>query len=333
MEGSDSLVSIIMPVYNCEKYIDRAITSIRDQTYTHWELLVCDDASTDRTLSLVKKLADDDLQIRVFTNQENLRLLKTRNKLLDSARGDLITFQDGDDYSDPRRLELMVREFERNPRLGVLASQVAYVSDDNSILRISAKPLHYKDVLQRMYDQNVVGGSIMMIRREALNPVGGKFREYFDRLSYQDYDLSLLIAEKYEAYALPQILYYYRQHASSSSKRISADRIIAKNIVSYLAKQRRDTGQDDLMRNRPDLVDSYFEELRKPYKTDPSLVYREFASVYMYNRLFGSAIKTAWQGLLIRPTYFVNWRTLQYCVRISLIKWMSLRADRDNYNG
>src|SRR5690606_14565823 len=128
--------------------------------------------------------------------------------------------------------------------------------------------------------ENVVGGSVMMIKKEALQLVGGKFREYFDGLSYQDYDLSLLIAEKFEAYSLPQTLYYYRQHASSSSKRISVDRIIAKEIVSHLAKQRRDTGQDDLMRNHPELVDAYFEILRKPYKADPSLVYREFAAGY-----------------------------------------------------
>jgi glycosyltransferase involved in cell wall biosynthesis len=331
MEGSRSLVSIIMPAFNCEKYITRAITSIQNQTYLRWELLVCDDASSDGTLSIIRRFAMDDPRIQVHENRENLKQLKTRNMLLELAKGDLIAFQDADDYSDPRRLELMVAEFSRNPRLGLLASQVAYVDDTGRILRTSKKPTTYEEVMACMTKRNVVGGAIMMIRRNALESIGGQFREYLDGLSYQDYDLSLLIAERYEAYALPQVLYYYRQHASSSSKRINVDRIIAEEVVKHLARQRRETGQDDLMRNRPDLVQEYFEALRKPYKADPSLVYREFASSLMFNRLFGRAIKAAWLGVLNRPGYLVNWRTLQYCLRVSLIKWLSFRADRNKY--
>src|SRR5690606_2611361 len=112
---------------------------------------------------------------------------------------------------------------------------------------------------------------------------------------------------------------------------ISADRVIAKKVVSHLAKQRKETGQDDLMRRRPELVDKYFEVLLKPYRADPSKIYREFAAVYVYNRLSGRAIVAAWKGVLTRPSYFINWRTLQYCIRISLLKWLSLRVNRNKY--
>lgn len=322
MEGSVSLVSVIMPAFNCERYVARAITSILNQTYSQWELLVCDDASTDRTLSIIRSLAKDEPRIRVYSNEKNLKLLKTRNALLKLAKGDLITFQDADDYSDPRRLELMVAEFSRNSRLGLLASQVAYIDDTGRMLRVIQKPVTYDAVLTGMVERNVVGGSIMMIRRSTLESVGGKFREYLDGLSYQDYDLSLLIAERHEAYALSEVLYYYRQHAGSASKAISVERIIAEGVVKHLAQQRRETGHDDVMRNRPDLVQAYFEELRKPYKEDPSLVYREFASACMYNHLFGSAVNAAGRAVLNRPGNFVNWRTLQYCLRVSLIKWL-----------
>ncbi|HEX7016454.1 MAG TPA: glycosyltransferase [Cyclobacteriaceae bacterium] len=324
-------VSVIMPAFNCERYVARAITSILNQTYAPWELLICDDASRDNTLSIVKKLSAEDVRIRVYANQENLGELRTRNRLLELAKGELITFQDADDYSDDRRLELMVAEFSRNERLGLLASQVAYIDDAERIMRISKKPLTYDKVLSSITERNVVGGAIMMIRRTALESVGGKYRKYLDRLPYLDYDLSLLIAERYEAYALPEVLYYYRQHPASSSKIVSVDRIITEEVVKHLARQRRDSGQDDLMCNRLDLVQEYFEELRKPYEADPSRVYREFAASFMFSRLFGRAIKTAWLGVLSRPGYLVNWRTLQYCIRVSLIKWLSFRANRNKY--
>ena len=76
MEGSRSLVSIIMPAFNCEKYITRAITSIQNQTYLRWELLVCDDASSDGTLSIIRRFAMDDPRIQVHENRENLKQLK-----------------------------------------------------------------------------------------------------------------------------------------------------------------------------------------------------------------------------------------------------------------
>src|SRR5690606_17417680 len=149
----------------------------------NWELLITDDASTDNTLSIIRQFVGMDSRIRLYVNTENQRLLKTRNKLLDNASGDFVTFQDADDYSDPQRLELMVKEFEANPCLGVLASQVAYINSDGTVLMVSNKPMSYEDVLNKMYEENVVGGSVMMIKKEALQLVGGKFREYFDGLS------------------------------------------------------------------------------------------------------------------------------------------------------
>lgn len=322
MDVSNLLVTIVMPAYNCEKYIAEAITSILSQTYENWELLICDDGSTDNTYAIIKEFTAYEQRITVLSNETNLKELRTRNRLLGVASGDLITFQDADDYSDPARLELMVAEFIRNRTLGLLVCQVAYISETGKIRRTSSKPLSYKEVLERMYEQNVVGGAIMMIRKSALEAVGGKFREYFDGLSYLDYDLSLLVAEKFEAYSLPQVLYYYRQHGEASTKRASIDRFLAKEIVIHLARQRRETGKDDLMNGRPDLVDAYFEKLREPYRTDPSRIYREYAAINMYNDLHTKAIGISWKAILAAPLKIVNWRTLQYCLRVSFSKYL-----------
>src|SRR5690606_38979449 len=196
---NEPLVSVIMPAFNCDRYVEQAIESILNQTYSNFELLVADDASTDNTLSILERFAKGNSRIRLFVNERNQKLLKTRNMLLREACGHLITFQDADDYSHPQRLELMVKEFRVNSRLGLLSSQVAYITESGNVVRTSRKPLDYQTVRGRMYERNVVGGSIMMIRKDALDDVGGGFREYFDGLAFQDYDLSLLVAERFEA--------------------------------------------------------------------------------------------------------------------------------------
>lgn len=321
----EPLVSVIMPAYNAEKYIVQAIKSIIDQTYKNWELLICDDASTDNTLKIITDIAKSDNRIRFFSNAKNLKLLKTRNLMLEKVHGKIIAFQDADDYSDIKRLEYSVNEFKKNKNLGLLSCQVSYVDRNGNLIRTSKKPTTYNSVIESIYSKNVVGGSIMMIRANALKSVGGKFRSYFDGLSNQDYDLSLLIAQKFETYSLPQALYFYRQHEESNSKMIEIDRVLAKEVVIYLAKQRKERGSDDLMDGHPEMVDQFFDQLREPYIKDPAKIHREFAANFMYAKLYGKAIKTSWKSILERPGAMKNWRTFFYCVRVSVIKTLQFR--------
>lgn len=318
------LVSVIMPVYNSQDFIKASVGSIVSQTYANWELLICDDGSTDNSYKLIEELRrGNESKMRVFKNETNLRLLKTRNRLLKLAVGELITFQDSDDYSDRFRLERMVKEFSNNSRLGLLSSQVGYITRKGELMRISKKPTDHDTTLRLIYSNNVIGGSMMMIRKCALESVGGKFREYFDGLSYQDYDLSFLIAQKYESYSLSDVLYYYRQHDRSSSKIVSVDRLVAKQVVIFLAKQRLERGSDDLMEGRSDMVDSYFEYLCEPYRRDSSMIYREYAANFMYNQLYKGAIQSAWESVKRNPLMLINWMTLQYCVRKTLLAKLS----------
>ncbi len=318
MEGSP-LVSVILPAFNARPYIGLSIQSVIDQTYPNWELLICDDASTDGTYEEIKKKAGNDPRIKIFRNTFNLKLLKTRNQMLALASGEFITFQDADDHSDKCRFEKMIREFQVKPELGLLSSQVGYVDVQGNLFRVSRKPTDYRTTLDLIYENNVVGGSNMMIKREALEFAGGKFRTYFDGLSYQDYDLSFLIAQKYECYNLDDVLYYYRQHSKSASKAIDVDRYLAKEVVIHLARQRKLDGRDDLQDGHPEKVDSYFDRLRKPFRDDPSLVYRKYAADFMYHRLFRKAIVTSMCAIKERPLRLVNYRTLLYCLRKGLI--------------
>lgn len=313
------LVSVILPVFNARRFIAVSIQSIVDQSYSNWELLICDDASSDGSyLEIVERFSSDS-RIKLFKNTSNLKLLRTRNKLLESAKGTLITFQDADDYSDPFRLEKLVAEFCKKPHLGLVSSQIGYIDRAGKLLRVSKKPLDYGSTMAQIYSDNVVGGSNMMIRREALESVGGKFRTYFDGLSYQDYDLSFLIAQKYECYNLPDVLYFYRQHGASASKIISVDRLLAKQVVIHLGDQRRNRGYDDLQAGCDEQVDLYFDSLKEPYKMDKSRIYRDYAADFMYSKLYKKAVVASICAIGAVPLRMENYRTLFYCLRRSLM--------------
>ncbi|MBR4026628.1 MAG: glycosyltransferase family 2 protein, partial [Lachnospiraceae bacterium] len=90
------LISIIMPAYNCEKYIEDSIKSVLYQTYQNWELIVIDDKSKDNTYALLNKLKVQDNRIKVFQNERNMGVGQTRNRGVELANGQWIAFLDSD---------------------------------------------------------------------------------------------------------------------------------------------------------------------------------------------------------------------------------------------
>lgn len=99
-QNNTPLISVIVPVYNTEKYLDQCIQSVLAQTYTNWELLLIDDGSTDASGAICDKYAEQDSRIRVF-HKSNGGVSSARNLGLDNAKGEWITFVDSDDYVDP----------------------------------------------------------------------------------------------------------------------------------------------------------------------------------------------------------------------------------------
>ncbi len=103
-----SLVSIVMPVYNCEKYIGEAIEGLLAQSYTDWELNAVDDCSTDNSAEIIKSFAEKDARIRYFRLDKNSGAAAARNKGIDEATGRYIAFLDSDDVWLPEKLEKQI---------------------------------------------------------------------------------------------------------------------------------------------------------------------------------------------------------------------------------
>lgn len=122
MRDNQPLVSIIMPVYNCEKYISEAIESVLSQSYQNWELLIVDDGSTDHSPEIIDRYAQKDVRIQSFHNK-NEGVSAARNFALSKISGELVTFIDSDDVYHPDRLHRMVQIFEKYPNCDIVFSR------------------------------------------------------------------------------------------------------------------------------------------------------------------------------------------------------------------
>ena len=106
------LVSIIMPSYNCEKYIEESIQSVINQTYPNWELLVVDDCSTDHTAEIIRRCSELDSRVHGYYLKENSGAAAARNFAIERAKGEYMAFLDSDDLWDPEKLEKQVSFME-----------------------------------------------------------------------------------------------------------------------------------------------------------------------------------------------------------------------------
>ncbi len=118
------LVSVLMSVYNAEKYLKEAIQSVLTQTYENFEFIIVDDGSEDNSLSIINQIKDE--RIRLIVNEKNKGLIYSLNKGLETAVGKYVIRMDADDISDPERFDTQIRYMEKHPEIGI--SGTAYQS-------------------------------------------------------------------------------------------------------------------------------------------------------------------------------------------------------------
>jgi glycosyltransferase involved in cell wall biosynthesis len=135
------LVSVGMPVFNCEKTLDAAVHSILNQTYSNWELLLIDDGSQDKTLDIACCFQDS--RIRVFSDGLNLKLPKRLNQAIGMSQGKYFARMDGDDISYPQRLALQVDYLEKYPEIDLLGSSMVVLNQEGQPQgKLTAKETH-----------------------------------------------------------------------------------------------------------------------------------------------------------------------------------------------
>jgi len=155
----DKLVSIITPTYNVEQYIPEAITSVLNQTYTNWELLITDDASSDRTVAIIQDFQKNDSRIKLFQLDENSGAAVARNTSIENAKGQFIAFLDGDDVWLPAKLETQIDTMLKTNADVCFSSYSLmdeYGNDLNSMVT-AISTLTYAKLLRNNYIGNLTG--------------------------------------------------------------------------------------------------------------------------------------------------------------------------------
>jgi glycosyltransferase involved in cell wall biosynthesis len=222
-------VTVLMAVYNGEKYIRPTILSILNQTFKDFEFVIVDDASTDSTTEIIKSFEDP--RIILHSNNDNLGQTKSLNIGLHLARGKYIARTDAGDVSLPRRLEKQVAHLENNPEIAVLGTSAFRYTENGDIIDIVHMPLSRAAMLQRiLFTTPVVHVSVVM-RRETIHDLGG-YDENYRILA--DYELwSRLLLRKYCLMNLRDILAGYMVSAESFGSKHARGRsfVEACNII------------------------------------------------------------------------------------------------------
>jgi glycosyltransferase involved in cell wall biosynthesis len=215
----EPLVSVVIPVYNAEKYIAEAIKSVLAQTYANWEIVIADYGSSDRTAEIVKSF--NEAKIRYFY-QKNQGQSAARNLALANCRGDYVAFLDADDIFLPQKLERQVAFMENRPECDFSYCKIRYFYD--------GKP-------QELFDLNIEHPSGLLkedlIKRggHTMAPIGVMFRcQWFDR--YGGFDNSLRRSDEY---------FFYLKMALGGARFCYLDEVLSLNRLNRWSLTRNET--------------------------------------------------------------------------------------------
>lgn len=210
---TDPAISVIMPVYNSEKYIDEAVNSILDQTYSNFELIIVNDNSTDSSWEKILKFQDR--RIVRLKNEKNYGFIRSYYKGLAVARGQYVAHMDSDDISFLDRFQVQFEYLESHQEVSVVGTQIQYIDENgsisNKIWRPAANPMVVKWTL---FFEDSIADPTSMIRRNAIDEI----KHNFPTTNYAcDYEIWLNLSKKYMIANLDEVKLYYRVHGKNYS--------------------------------------------------------------------------------------------------------------------
>lgn len=215
-------VSVIMGIYNCEDTLKESVQSIINQTYSNWELIMCDDGSTDNTFAIAEEFSKNDNRIKLLRNLQNMGLARTLNKCIEASNGDYIMRHDGDDIMVPERMQVQVKYMLENDC--DMCGSGAYIFDDKGVWG--------QRTPQRIPSKNLLATRspfihpTVIIKKEVLLEVGGYTDNKLTRQRLEDFDLwKKLYSRNYKLHNIQEPLIYFREDRISYNRRKKRYRI------------------------------------------------------------------------------------------------------------
>lgn len=302
-------ISVLMPVYNAERFLEEAVDSVLAQTLRDFELIAIDDGSTDASLRILRESAARDPRIRVVS-RPNQGLIATLNEALHVARGELIARMDADDVSLPERFGRQQQHLRAHPDCVAVGSRVLLIDPGGGPLREIGENQDHEGI-DRAYLEGGFGTIVhaaAMFRRATLLEIGG-YRPRFD--SAEDVDLFLRLAERGRLANLPDVLYRYRMHHASIGH-VSRKQHLASREAIREARARRGLApsKEDAVEPSPAV-----DPVPAPARVREAEHHRRWAWWALQSGYLATARKQALSAFWKSPASLESWRVLFCALR------------------
>ena len=298
----ESPISVIMPVYNAQRYLKEAIESVLNQTYPHFEFIIVDDGSTDRTLELLQQYEKKDSRISII-NRPNTGIVGALNDGIRAAQGDFIARMDADDIALPDRFSRQLERIQSDPDLVILGTNFCFIDASGNIVKSGNVPRDHEGIDENILKGN--GGAIIhptaMMRKDILMNVGG-YRE--EAQFTEDLDLYHRLSRVGRMANLDEVLFKYRIHFNS----VNATRFMIRQKTFFWVMKEAYNARG--LAFNENSIDSKLEEPRSRSKNHRDWAITSFE--------FGSRLvplKHALAACFIEPLNKYSWKCLSYVVK------------------
>lgn len=206
------LISVIIPCYNAEKFVEKAVRSIMEQSYSNLEIIVINDCSNDNTANILKGLAKEDNRIKYIENDKNLKLPKTLNKAISLSTGEYIARMDADDISLPTRLEKQIQYMLDNPKVDIIGMNMQYINEnDEPMSKVTDVPIEHRSITNKLPLRSSLCHPTILAKKSFFIDLEG----YLDLYYAEDYELWIRGWLQGKIFHnLKEIGLYYRYHSA-----------------------------------------------------------------------------------------------------------------------
>jgi len=233
LKEASPVISVVLPVYNAEKYIAIAIESVLDQTFSDFEFIIVDDCSTDASWEIIQKYSKRDKRIVALRNEVNLKGCNTLNKGLKLAKGKYIARMDNDDRCYPDRFEKQFNFMESHPEVGIVGGSMELIDESGNLIGKRTYNLSDSEIRKNIFRYSPFSHPLVMIRKSVLDKVG-----YYnpDHAPSDDYDLYFRLGMVSQFANMSDVILQYRMvHGSmtfSLTKNMELTTINVRNLYS-----------------------------------------------------------------------------------------------------
>jgi glycosyltransferase involved in cell wall biosynthesis len=291
-------VSIVMPVFNADKYLKATIESILNQSYENFELILINDGSTDNSETIIRSFTDN--RIKLLNNQGNKGLIYSLNKAFSISEGKYIARMDSDDLAHKDRIKIQVEYLENNIDVGIVSSNAIMFSDRYPIIKKSTNYNKDNDAIkcELLFRNRIIHPSVML--RSSIVKTG--FQDIYNpkHLMCEDFGLWQLLISKYKFFVIQDNLVRYRMTNSSITTK-------SRNKIEALYE-----AQKEIFKQGLEIIGITFDKKELDIHTELSMISKIQNYKYSLNE------KEEW----LRKIIFFN-NTIKYYNHAELLKIMA----------